>query len=78
MDLDMYQEAELNLPRVSSAKVYVEAGGKWILHAWTDLLLIDKGALESLEHALDGLIGRETGYTAYVVQPKHAANANWT
>jgi hypothetical protein len=78
MDLDMHQEAELNLPHVSSAKVYVEAGGKWILHVWTDLLSTDRGPLDALKHALDGLIGRETGYTAYVVYPKDSANADWT
>jgi hypothetical protein len=78
MDLDMHQEAELNLPHVSSTKVYVEAGGKWILHVWTDLLSIEREALDALEHGLDGIIGRETGYTAYVVHPKDFANADWT
>jgi hypothetical protein len=71
----MHREVELNLPHVKAAKLYVEAGGQWILHVWTGLSSTDNEALHALYHDLDGLIGKETGYTAYVVHPEDADNA---
>lgn len=58
----MHREVELNLRHVRSAKLYVEYGGQWILHVWTDLSSADARAFRALEHSLRGLMGRETGY----------------
>ncbi len=72
----MHREVELNLSHVKATKLYVEAGGQWILHVWTDLLSTESEALTVLRRDLDGLIGRETGYSAYVLYPGDVVNAD--
>jgi len=72
----MHKNVELNIAHVTAAKLYVEDGGKWILHIWTDLSSADQVPMLALKYALDDLMGKETGYTTYVIHHKDSADAS--
>ena len=63
------------MPYVTSAKVYVENGGSWVLHVWTELFSTDSEKIHTLNNSLNSLLGTTTGYTTYVVHLRDSDNA---
>jgi len=72
----MHKYSELGLPYAKAAKLYVENGGRWVLHVWTGVPASDTQARATLEKALDVLMADHKGYSEYVVHSEGADDAS--
>jgi hypothetical protein len=71
----MHKDIHLDIPHVTSAQLYVEDEGRWVLHVWTELSSAEETAVSNLRRALEGLIGRRTGYDACDLHLKDSVDA---
>ncbi len=66
----MHQDVALNLSHAREGKLYLEDGGRRVLHVWSDLSQEDAKALSGLRAELAKLVGGLHGYDGIVLHPK--------
>ena len=67
----MHQIVELNLPHAMEGKLYLEEGGRRVLHVFAGLSADDLEAIERLKKSLAKRVGGLHGYDECVVHLKN-------
>ncbi|HTV34753.1 MAG TPA: hypothetical protein VME69_16950, partial [Methylocella sp.] len=74
-DRNLHQIVNLNLPHAQERKLYLENGGRRVLHVFPDLLYSETQKLEALRDSLNKLLGGLHGYDECIVHTKDKSDA---